>query len=299
MNHIRQFSNHSYRAYKKDLEHWLQFLQSQGANLYRISLPLCRSYVAAMKQRGLALNTINRHISSLKSFYRYLDREQSLESSPWNLIRLLKKRQPLPQYLNLSEIEKLATACGNDYRGALSRTILELGFSTGARISELCALDCKDCFEGNGRVRKHLLITGKGNKTRYVFLGPASRISLKDYIQKRDAYWKSLKTAAPETPLQKQSPGALFLNTKGRRLGTRSCYQLIRELGQKAGLQRPLHPHLLRHSFATALMNHGAEIRSIQALLGHKSLSSTQIYTHTTIRNLQKVYRKAHPHGKK
>lgn len=285
---LRKLSPHTVASYRKDLYHWTRYLEGQGAELSKITLPLCRSYVAGMRQEAYSTASINRHISTLKSFYRYLHKHNLSESNPWQQIKVLSKQGKLPNFLSPKEVDQLAAACDQSLKGRLSLAIIEVAFSTGMRVAELCSLEVTQISKG-GIIRRHLQITGKGNKTRFIFIGKRATEALQSYLPLRESFLAEKQ----ETHL-----AALFVNSRGQALSPRSCYALLEDLGKKAGLQRSLHPHLLRHSFATELMNQGADIRSLQELLGHSSLNSTQLYTHTGIQHLKEVHRKAHPHGK-
>ena len=284
----------------------------------------------------LSNRSINRRISALKSFYNYLQKRDKLTSinskanetgnpiNPWEGIALLPQRRRLPGYLGQNELQSLAEACStafaDPYRQKLSLALLELGFSSGGRISELCALDLRQLlFQAkhttknqnypdlkNDRIVKKLCILGKGGKPRFIFLGPESRRALAAYIAERHRFLNELEQKKakriPNTLNDQQAPtdcNALFCNRRGTRLQPHSARQLLSELGRAAQLEKSLHPHLLRHSFATALLNEGAGIRSVQEMLGHSSLGSTQIYTHVGIQRLREAHRNAHPHAQK
>ncbi len=325
----RSYSRHTIIAYRNSLEAWRAYLQELGAELQQINMPLARSYIAKLRRElKLSNRSINHRISVLKSFYQYLQkriiadrqppcREESCNSlsdfcNPWNSIPLLPQAQRLPNYLTLEELRKLADTCSlafrSNYMQKLSRAILELGFSSGMRISELCSINVIQLLPRSGLnpinnlsihsvcIAKKLKILGKGNKERFIFIRPSCAKVLADYLNERQLFLHNLgqKTKQKKNNITVEEK-ALFCNSRGTRLQPRTAHSMLAHLGRMAGLERPLYPHLIRHSFATTLLNHGANIRSLQELLGHKSLNSTQIYAHVGIQHLQEIHRIAHP----
>ena len=347
LHRVRGYSRHTIRAYSRELEQWQNYLAQQGGSICSAKRALARSYVAALlrgktpnkpgkqNQENLSNRSINRRISALKSFYRYLQKRDKLAAqideagdktgneaigenaalhsagNPWEGIAALPQRKRLPGYLGQNELQRLAEACqtafSDAYRQRLSRALLELGFSSGGRVSELCALSLRQLCPNsspqnnncgpNSRVVEKLCIVGKGDKQRFVFLGPQSRRALATYIAERRNFLEQLQQKNGPKNAQAIEHAALFCNRRGTRLQPRSARALLSQLGRTARLEKPLHPHLLRHSFATALLNEGVGIRSVQELLGHSSLGSTQIYTHVGIQRLREAHRRAHPHG--
>ncbi|WGK68680.1 tyrosine-type recombinase/integrase [Candidatus Haliotispira prima] len=337
LRRIRAYSPHTITAYRRDLEEWQSYTEQQGAKLSQIGMPLARSYVAQLRlghsagPKGLSNRSINRRISALKSFYRYLQKRSTAAGdnlsadpfvNPWDSIGLLPQAQRLPNYLSLDELQTLAEACttafSDPYLQKLARALLEFGFSCGARVSELCALNLRQLLRhrtppkeqgnpsagysraelpGENDIVEKLLITGKGDKQRFIFPGQNGRSAVAAYICERREFLHRLA----EKPGRKATIEweALFCNSRGTRLQPRSVHSLLARLGNAAGLEKPLHPHLLRHSFATTLLNHGAGIRSVQELLGHSSLSSTQVYTHVSIGHLRDTHRAAHPRARR
>ncbi len=367
---VRAYSPDTIAAYRRDLADWQVFLCRQGLGLNQANMLLARSYVALLRrgQQGaeqtvgqsrhkkstLSNRSINRRISALKSFYKYLQKRGLLLKksevsdceanarpdrnptgsnprcvNPWESIRLLPQARKLPNYLSCEELQKLAESCSyafpNLYLQKLCRALLELGFSSGARVSELCALNVThlllvrspvllepaqsptlrktgDTIQQqadqplkDSDICERLSIEGKGGRQRFIFLGPGSKAALAAYLSERRQFLASLADKGAKAAMEEQ---ALFCNSCGSRLAPRSAHRLLSRLGQAAGLSRPLHPHLLRHSFATTLLNHGAGIRSVQELLGHSSLNSTQIYTHVSIQHLRDIHRSTHPRAK-
>lgn len=284
----KNYSPQTVQSYSRDLEQFFSHLTAGRADkkvtpsdLDHITI---REFLSRLSQAGNQKVTIARKLSALRSFFRYLYREGHLDQNPAKLVRT--PRQPLktPRFLSLAEIETIMTLPPADtLKGARDRAILELLYASGLRVGELVGLNLIDLSMSRRLVR----VRGKGNKERVVPFGEPSRESLDAYLQARRRILAK-HTESPKTP-------ALFLNLRGGRLSARSVQRNLEACIRQAALLLDVHPHLLRHSFATHLLNNGADLRSIQELLGHESLSTTQRYTHVSIEHLQKVYRNAHP----
>ena len=284
----KNYSPQTVQSYSRDLEQFFRHLTAGRADkkvtpsdLDHITI---REFLSRLSQAGNRKVTIARKLSALRSFFRYLYREGHLDQNPAKLVRT--PRQPLktPRFLSLTEIETILTLPPADtLKGARDRAILELLYASGLRVGELVGLNLIDLSMSRRLVR----VRGKGNKERVVPFGEPSRKSLDAYLQARRRILAK-HTESPKTP-------ALFLNLRGGRLSARSVQRNLEAYIRQAALLLDVHPHLLRHSFATHLLNNGADLRSIQELLGHESLSTTQRYTHVSIEHLQKVYRNAHP----
>ena len=270
----RGASPHTLRAYGTELAGLEAFLAPRS--LTEATLLDLRGYLARRATEQTA-STVARRIASLRTFYRWTLREGLLVESPAERLQTPRVRRPLPRVLEVEEASTLVEEpIGEGWRAARNAAILELGYGCGLRVSELSGLDLADVDRAEGlvKVRK-----GKGNKARLVPLGPPARDAVQAYLGFRGG-----------------QPGALFLNPQGKRLGTRGMYDVVRNSGVNNGLAG-VHPHALRHSFATHLLANGADIRSIQEMLGHESLSTTQRYTQVDIEQLRDAHRKAHPHG--
>ncbi len=242
-------------------------------------------------KKPLSGQTVMRRISSLRSFFKFCVREHYLKSNPTSGIRGPKRTKPLPTVLSGDDVETLLksikTENAMDYR---DRAILETLYSTGMRVSELVSLNVDDIDLNSDSLR----VTGKGRRQRIVFLGKYARTALDEYLQR--ARNELLKT----TRLESGKQSALFLNMKnGGRLTQRSIQRMVNQRSLDAGLLISPTPHTLRHSFATHLLDNGADLRTIQELLGHKRLSTTEIYTHVSTARLKEVYEKAHPKASK
>lgn len=284
----KNYSPHTVASYSRDLDQFLQHLTAgrpdreiKPSDLDHITI---REFLSRLTQAGLRKSTIARKLSVLRSFFRYLYREGHLDQNPAKLVRTPRQPHKTPRFLSLSEIESiLALPPAGTLKGVRDRAILELLYASGLRVGELVGLNLIDL----SMTRRLVRVRGKGNKERVVPFGKPSRASLAAYLEARGRILAKRK-ARPETT-------ALFLNLRGGRLSARSVQRNLGAYIRQAALLMDVHPHLLRHSFATHLLNNGADLRSIQELLGHESLSSTQRYTHVSIEHLQKVYRAAHP----
>ncbi len=231
-------------------------------------------------QRGLKKASIERKIASIKSFFLFLYRADIIEANPAGRLSFPKRESRLPKFLYYKEYEALMDFPVNDLFDARDRALVSLFFSTGARISELQGSSVSDLDIESGRLK----VTGKGSAERIVFITDEARVCINDYMKLRvDRFGRA--------------SGALFINRYGKGITVKGMYNIIIKRGRAAGLSHKLTPHTLRHSFATELLNRGADIRAVQEMLGHKSLSTTQVYTHTTKDRLKKVYENCHPHA--
>lgn len=222
-------------------------------------------------------NSVAHDLYALSSFFKYLIKQGALQDNPCSLIKAPKVKRHLPKILTLNEVDALLDYEPKDLFELRDSAIAELLFSSGLRVSELVGLDLKDLNHETKEVR----VLGKGNKYRIVPVGQRAIDKIANYLKARDEF--------------KPSEDALFLNKYGRRLTTRAVEQNLEKLSIKAGVQTHLNPHKLRHSFATELLQGGADLRSVQEMLGHASLAATQIYTHLDFEHLKSVYNKAHP----
>jgi integrase/recombinase XerC len=242
---------------------------------------LVRMYLGRLHRKNKK-STIARKLSALRSFYAYLDREGMISENPMSSVLTPKQERPIPHYLPVDDMFRLLDAIPvEDVLGLRNRAMFELLYSTGIRVSELAGLDTQDLDPSSAMVR----VIGKGNRERLVPVGEKALRSIA-------AYRKRLKT---ERRIAVDDGGPMFLNNRGGRLTTRSIARILKRLAQQIGVEIPVSPHGLRHSFATHLLDAGADLRAVQELLGHKSLSTTQKYTHVSIDKLMAAYDKAHP----
>jgi integrase/recombinase XerC len=260
-----------------------------------------RRFLVDSQKKGAAPATTSRKLSSLRAFYKFLEREGGVPANPFTGLKAPKQARKLPLFLSVPEVNRLLEAPGrlweeHDPRGSarerqmaeyLARrdvAFLEVLYSTGGRVSEVAGLQ-EGAVDGlSGTV----LVRGKGKKERICSLGRPSLKALRTALELRNALW-------PEIERRTRGEKPLFVNARGGRLSTRSMERILKKYLQAANLNASLSPHALRHSFATHMLEAGADLRSVQEMLGHASLSTTQIYTHVTIESMKKVYRDAHP----
>jgi integrase/recombinase XerC len=278
----RGASPHTLRAYRADLRELAAYLErARVREAKAIGARTLRGFLAHLDERRLARASIDRKLSAARSFARFLVERGHVAAEPGRALRRRRKPRALPGTLALGEIKRLIAACdASTAIGRRDRALIELLYSSGARAAEAVALDLGDVDVARGVAR----VRGKGRKERLVALGKPACAALRGYL------------ADPDRPRPALSaPNALFLNARGGRLTTRAVGRTIERVALAAGLSRRATPHTLRHSFATHLLDQGCDLRSVQELLGHAHLATTQIYTHVSIERLRKVYEKAHP----
>lgn len=285
----RNASTLTIKSYREDLIDLADFLAEQQAKpLLKpddITPRDLRAYVSALHEAGYARTSISRKLASLRSFYKFAQRQELASSNPAKPLRNPRGQRKLPHFLTSDEVDQLLNAPSiSDPLGLRDRAILETMYSAGLRVSEVVGLNDGDVdlTEGLARIR------GKGRKER---MSPVGRFA----IAALDHY-SSQRIRSPKEPTGKNAP--VFVNRFGRRLTTRSVARMLEKYIRETGLDQRTTPHTLRHSFATHLLDRGADIRSVQELLGHKSLVTTQIYTHLSTANLKEVYERAHPRAK-
>jgi integrase/recombinase XerC len=291
----RAASPHTLKAYRHDLTALAAYLEPQGIALIKANHLHLRGYLASIADTHAASSRARR-LAGIKSFYKFLTRRQRIEASPARRVKTPKLPQRLPRGVGVDEAVALLNAPDEKrVLGARDRAILEVLYGAGLRISELCGLSLHDVDLAAGTLR----VLGKGNKERIVPLHGEAIAVLEKWYAVRGALLegkrkrKRKNSTRPVGPMT--APEAVFLNFRGGRLTPRSIARHLDTYGIKAGVQRNLSPHQLRHAFATHLLAGGADVRSIQELLGHASLSTTQRYTHVGFEQLQAVYDKAHP----
>jgi len=275
----RNYSEHTLRAYRRDLGDFSDFLGEEGLEE---APPLrIRAFLMNLRQSGASRKTTARKLAALRSFYRFLVREGIVAGNPAVSVRPPRLPKNLPNFLTIQQVNTLLdTPDKSDLWGLRDASIMELLYSSGLRVSELTSLDRDDVDLLSEMVR----VQGKGRKERMAPVGGVAATALSRYLAERDAQNNRQFDA-----------GALFINRRGGRLSARSVGRILEKYIAQAGVGVHTTPHTLRHSFATHLLDRGADLRAVQELLGHSSLSSTQIYTHLTTERLREVYRKAHP----
>ena len=292
LRHLRIERNSSeltLKSYSEDFDSLIEFCQEQLRRLPEpdaFSVGMLRNYVAYLHDCEYARSTIARRLACLRSFFRYCCREGLCEHNPAKALRTPRTGRKLPHFLTTDQIARLLeTPAAGIPAGLRDRAILETMYSAGLRVAELVSLNDGD-WDRDASV---LRVLGKGRKERVAPVG--------SYAVRALVRWFDVRQPNPEGPLE--STSALFLNRFGRRLTTRSIGRMLEKHLKTAGLDRKTSPHTLRHSFATHLLDGGADLRAVQELLGHKSLTTTQIYTHVSTRRLRETYEKAHPHATK
>ena len=276
----RNLSPHSLRAYRQDLAQFEAFLGDR--TLMHVDYLLLRRYLSHLTQEGYQRTTIARKLAALRAFFRFLTKENHVSSNPVKLLSSPKTARRLPKFLDPPELEALFATPELDHPlGLRDRALLEMLYSSGMRVSEIASLQLAQIDWDEGEV----VILGKGNKERVVLLDPRSCQWGRRYEQEARPYLADSEIAT------------LFVNREGTPLTPRSIQRMLRKQAQRAGIEKAVTPHMLRHTFATHLLEGGADLRVVQELLGHVSLSTTQIYTHVSQERLRDVYRQAHPRG--
>lgn len=277
----KHYSVHTILNYRKDLYDFIDYLNEVNiTNLETISYSDIRIYLNVLYEKKYANKTISRHISSLRSFFKYLKRKNKVKNNPMILVSNPKAEKKLPKFVSYKELEEILNAYEtNNLLGSRNVLILELLYSTGIRVSELVNITINSI----NRVKKEILILGKGNKERIVLYGENCKLLLDNYL---DNYYPILN---------KKNIDYLLLGVHGGKINDREVRKIIDEAVEKVGLKMHISPHVLRHTFATHMLNEGADLKSVQQLLGHESLSTTTIYTHVSNERLRKVYLNTHP----
>lgn len=280
----RNASAHTLRNYGIDLRQFEEFLRAQsdpgGIRLKAVDRLTLRSFMAYLQKRGIARSSLSRKISALRSFFRFLRREGVLETNPARLVSLPRKDKKLPSFLDQREIQALLSAPdGETFLGLRDRAILETLYSTGMRVGALVGINTGD-LDLIGEVVK---VREKGKKERLCPLGSYAIRALRAYLDKHP---KKVSGATPQP---------VFINKTLKRLSAESVGILVHKYIKEAAIDKEITPHAIRHSFATHLLDAGADLRAVQELLGHSSLSTTQIYTHVSKERLKQVYDRTHP----
>jgi integrase/recombinase XerC len=287
----RNDSPHTVKAYERDVKAFAAFCGRYyggpwtWAGVDRLAV---RGFLGALQQRGLAKRSMARALSALRTFYRFLNATRGIEVNPARATRTPKLERSLPVHLDRAEIEMVfaeaeARAAEGDFRAARDLAMLELFYSTGMRLSELVGLNDADV----DLVSDQAKVRGKGKKERIVPVGSHAGAALRRYFRHRDALPAAARGTGGARPV--------FVNQRGKRLTARGVQLAMKGLFAALARGRDLHVHALRHSFATHLLDAGADLRAVQELLGHASLGTTQVYTHTSVERLKKVYHQAHP----
>ena len=293
----RQVSPHTVRNYLSDLRQFLEIVQDDGGNGVgplihprQIDAGIIRSYLQVLHQRGAEARTLGRKLASLRGFLQFMTRRGYVDSNAARAVRTPKATRPLPNTLPIDHVfalldtpEESESGGASSWMAQRDRAILEIFYASGVRVSELAALEVRNIDLAEGVMR----VLGKGNRERQVYFGKTASRALKQYLEARETC--GLGDGEP----------ALFLNRHGRRLSTRGLQMLIKKHCRRTGVSTRTSPHTLRHAFATHLLDNGADLRSIQELLGHQQLSTTQKYTHVSVDRMLDVYDRAHPRARR
>ena len=282
LRYERNASPQTVQTYDESLRAFESYLtfRDNGLSLDSVDTDLIRDWMESLMDKGNSASTINKNLSALRSFYRFALKRELVKKDPAHAVTGPKKSKPLPQFLREGEMDRLLDELEWDssFNNVRARTILLLFYEAGLRRSELIGLDDKDIdFEA-----AQLKVTGKRNKQRIVPFGAELGETLKDYKAKRQEEFG-------------ETSGALFLSDKGERISGAQVYQIVRKYLSMVTSLKKRSPHVLRHTFATAMLNNGAGLETIKSLLGHESVSTTEIYTHTTFEQLKRIYKEAHP----
>ena len=277
----RNYSDNTIINYEEDIIEYLEYLNRESISCYDFKYSDVMFLLEYYHSKKLGNTTIRRKISSLKGFYKYLCRNNKCDDNPFSYVTLPKKEKKLPQYLNYNElIEIFDVIDTSTLLGLRNRLVMELLYATGVRVSELVNIKINDIDFGNRSIK----VNGKGNKDRIVFFNDICLKIMKEYLLESNAIRKS---------------DHLILNNYGRGITTRSIRLIINKVISDTSIIKHIHPHTLRHTFATHLLNNGCDLLTVQELLGHESISTTGIYTHVTMDHIKDVYYHTHPRGKR
>lgn len=277
----RNYSPHTVAAYGKDISEFEEYFAGidEGLDFCAADADVVRGWMLSLMEQRYTATSVNRKLSSLRTFYRYLLREGKVKADPCARVNGPKKKKPLPVFVREEDMNRLLdeTDFASSYEGVRDRMVLELFYATGIRLSELIGLETADVDLS----AKTIKVTGKRNKQRIVPFGEELEQDLRLYLEARETVGGDNR--------------ALFLGKEGQAVSRGTVYRIVKTNLSKVVTLKKRSPHVLRHSFATAMLNNGAELDAVKELLGHASLAATQVYTHTTFEELKKVYEQAHP----
>lgn len=275
----KSLSKNTIDAYTSDIKKLADFTDEKFP--YNVSPDDIVMFLIENKKSGLKPTSISRYMVSIKIFYKYLVTKNKIDTNPAEYLDPPKLWRNLPDFFNLNEIEEMLSIKGTKINDARNNAIIEILYSSGLRVSELINLKIKD-IDFNEKTVK---CSGKGNKERYVPIGKLALDSVKNYLKKRSKKYSTENT------------DFLFLNPSGKKLSRIAVWYVIKSVSYKAGIEKNAHPHTFRHSFATHLLEHGADLRVVQEMLGHSDISTTQIYTHIDRNRLKRIHKQFHPRG--
>ena len=280
---IKRYSSATLSSYKRDIEGFFEFLAKQEiSDITQASIHDIRAYIASCHRKGLAESSMQRLLSSLRGFYKHLLKNNQIGSNPAVDVRAPKGAKKLPKVLDVDQVDRLLSGTSTSPLEMRDHAMMELMYSSGLRLSELVNLDLLDIDLRAGQIK----ILGKGNKTRYLPIGQQAREAVSAWLNLRES-------------LAVTGELAVFVNNRGSRLSQRAVQKRMREQAQRTELGVHVHPHMLRHSFASHLLESSGDLRAVQELLGHANISTTQVYTQLDFQHLAKVYDQAHPRARK
>ena len=282
LKYQKNYSDETIHSYSIDIEEFLDYINSECINICEVGYDVVKAWLINLDEKKNKSTTVSRKISSLRGFYKYLINNKVIDSNPFSLVSLPKKERYLPRFFYYNELEEMFQVPKlNTALGQRDRLLLEMLYATGVRVSELVNIKVSDI---NG---EEIKVLGKGNKERIVEFGDYAESILELYLNEG---YKSLNVKKSEY---------LFLNNRGGKLTTRGVRYILDNIINKTTIDKKISPHMLRHTFATHLLNEGCDLLTVQELLGHESLTATSIYTHITNDRLKEVYFKCHPRAKK
>jgi site-specific recombinase XerD len=287
---VRTLSAHTIKAYSRDLERFFAFTQEEDVDIVEVEHQIIRGFISKLYDQGLKGRSINRILSSVKGYYTYLQRIGRIKHDPFAGIKSIKEQRHLPEVLSIKEYDRFILCIENfeqeKFISLRDRILVSLLFDSGARLSELQNIRIKDIDSKERRIR----IIGKGSKFRMLFYTRVSARYLDEYLDARAGHIKAEAV---------RRDSHLLIRENGEALGQRDIQRIIEKYSRFLGLEKRIHPHSFRHSFATALLDGGADLREVQELLGHSRIATTQLYTHVSRERIKQVYRSAHPHGRR
>lgn len=277
----RNYSDNTITSYEEDIIEYLEYLERECLSLYNVKYSDIRFLLDYYNNEKLKNVSIRRKISSLKGFYKYLCRLNKVSDNPFSYVTLPKKEKKLPQYLNYNEMIEIFDVIDiSTLFGLRNRLIMELLYATGIRVSELVNIKIQDIDISN----RSIIVTGKGDKTRIVFFNEVTKKIMKNYIFESSEIRKD---------------DYLIINMHGKKITTRAIRLIMNKVISETSIIKHVHPHIIRHTFATHLLNNGCDLLTVQELLGHASISTTGIYTHVTTEHIKDVYYHTHPRSHK
>jgi integrase/recombinase XerC len=282
---VRQLSPHTLSGYQRDLASLQRYCEEHSVqSAEQLVEADIRTWASQLHRRGLAGSSIQRSLSAARSFFNYLGREQGRPRNPAASVQAPRQPRKLPKTLDADQVNKYLSFDEDSVIARRDRAITELFYSCGLRLAELIAVDINDIDQHS----KLLTVTGKGNKTRTVPVGSMALQAIERWLQVR-----------PDDSADEDGALALFTSNRGQRISVRSVQERLKVQGRKSGMLQDVHPHMLRHSFASHMLESSGDLRAVQELLGHANISTTQIYTHLDFQHLAKVYDAAHPRAKR